>query len=60
MVQRLLPILALAFANVALPCAAQEAGLPNEPFLRIETGIHTGRLSGMDVDSDCRLLVTGG
>ncbi|MBO0757573.1 MAG: hypothetical protein J2P54_17115, partial [Bradyrhizobiaceae bacterium] len=32
---------------------------PTEPILRIETGMHTAPIRGIDVDAACRLMVTG-
>lgn len=45
-------------ACVALPEGTTQAGPPTTPFLRIETGMHTARVSRIDVDAAERYLVT--
>jgi WD40 repeat protein len=32
---------------------------PTEPIPRIETGMHTARITGIGIDASCRLMVTG-
>ncbi|MCP4662976.1 MAG: hypothetical protein GY856_46895 [bacterium] len=49
------PLLLLAAFAVQLPAAE----VPDEPVLRIETGMHTARISRIDVDAAGRFLVTG-
>ena len=44
----------------ASPGAVQAQTMPpTEPIPRIETGMHSGRSGGIDIDAKCRLLVTG-
>jgi len=43
----------------AQSASAQNAAPPTEPILRIETGMHSGRILSASVDNLCRLMVTG-
>jgi WD40 repeat protein len=47
-----------ALAVVPTPALPQDLP-PTEPILRIETGMHTAPIRGIDVDAGCRLMVTG-
>jgi len=47
-----------ALLLLAAPWEAKPAGLPNEPLLRLETGMHTGPIKRIGVDQAGSLLIT--
>jgi hypothetical protein len=55
---RLLTTAIAALVSVAIPAQSQNLP-PTEPFLRIETGMHTAPIRRIGVDATCRLMVTG-
>ena len=51
-------IFALSLTVSGHPAAAQDQP-PTDPILRIEPGMHTAPIFRIDVDRNCRLMVTG-
>ena len=56
---RVITRFALAFFIVSRPVEARVKGPSPEPFLRIETGMHTAPISAIATDSQGRFLATG-
>ena len=51
-------LLVLALALLLAPFAAGATGLPTDPILRLETGMHTGPIKRIDGDQAGTLLIT--
>ena len=50
-------ILVMSLTALCHPAAAKDQP-PTDPILRIEPGMHTAPLFGIDVDRNCRLMAT--